>query len=222
MNKKQQQEHYWFSSKKSRRSAHHPTVRGVFEPFAKKVSSLLAESKNSSVLDVGCGNGFFQYSLEKEFIKVVGVDYSQKMLAVNPCKEKYFGLATKLSFDKNSFDIVVASGLLHHLIEKDRILALQEMKRVAKKYVVSIEPNRNNLLMYLFALLKKQERMALKFSKEYMLNIFMQSELKVSESYVDNWLLPNVTPNRLIFAGKLVNKTFMKNFGFSIVTIAKV
>jgi ubiquinone/menaquinone biosynthesis C-methylase UbiE len=60
-----------------------------------------------------------------------------------------------LKFEDNSFDVVFCHALLHHVDDIDRVIG--EMKRVSCKWIVLLEPNRNNPLMFLFSLLIKEE-----------------------------------------------------------------
>ena len=119
----------------------------MYEPFADIVAASTENPHNLRVLDVGCGNGFLQWALEKRFGSVAGIDYSQQMLEVNPCNEKHFGSCTNIPFANKSFDVAVAANLLHHLNEPERIRTLSEMRRIAKLKVFSFEPNRNNPLI---------------------------------------------------------------------------
>ena len=146
------------------------------------------------MLDVGCGNGFLAFSLAKHFSIVVGLDFSEKMLQVNTCDNKLQGSSTDLPFADNSFNVVVASHLLHHLVEKDRLMSLQEMMRVSSEAIAIIEPNRNNPFMFLFSLLMKEERMALGFCRSYMQKLLEQLGLHSFTCHVEGWVVPNRAP----------------------------
>lgn len=100
--------------------------------------------KNSTVLDVGCGNGKnVKYLLDND-IKAYGIDFSEKLVEV--CKRKKLdvkvGNALDIPFDDNSFDNVISIAVIHHLQkEEDRIKAINEMIRVCKnngKILVSV------------------------------------------------------------------------------------
>ena len=141
------------------------------------------------------------------------------MLNLNPSKSKFLGSSTNLPFEDNSFDIVVAANLLHHLTKKDRIKTLLEMKRVARFAIVSFEPNRNNPFMFLFSLCKKEERMALKFSRKYMKNIFKNINTTSCKTHVEGWTVPNKSPIWWLPISKILNKTPIRRLGFYICTI---
>jgi ubiquinone/menaquinone biosynthesis C-methylase UbiE len=181
------QKEFWSEEKEGRRLPDHPVVVATFNPFASMVAELVTDPKKSSVLEVGCGNGFLQFALQKKFGSVVGLDNSQKMLDVNPCTDKTLGSATELPFEDNSFDIVVASQILHHLVESDRKQTFSEMVRVAQTAIVSFEPNRYNPFNLLFCLAKKEERMGLEFTKSYMDSLLRPLNLSSYSIHIENW-----------------------------------
>ncbi|MFH1234362.1 MAG: methyltransferase domain-containing protein [Candidatus Diapherotrites archaeon] len=98
--------------------------------------------KNSRVLDVGIGTGFSATSIYKKHKpKIFGVDISEEML--KKCRKNTKGLgadfvlkkanAKKLGFEGNYFDFAVSSLTLHHLDDKEKLVALKEIYRVLKK-----------------------------------------------------------------------------------------
>lgn len=82
---------------------------------------------SDSILDAGCGTGFIS-QLYPNF-DITGIDISDGMLQRNPYKwEKASVYET--GFETNSFDWVIARGLLHHL--EDPRKAMKELTRVLK------------------------------------------------------------------------------------------
>lgn len=97
----------------------------------------------NSILDVGCGDGHITNFLPKN-IKVVGMDISESALKhVN--KEKVIGDITKMPFEDNSFDLVMANDILEHINDIDHQKALNELQRVAKKYILITVPNNEDI-----------------------------------------------------------------------------
>ena len=158
--------------------------------------------KNTRLLDVGCGNGFFSYYFG-QICDTVGVDFSEKMLAKNPISQKLLMEANRLCFQDFAFDVVFCHALLHHVENMDEVL--REMRRVSRKYVVVLEPNRNNPLMFLFSALVPEERQAMKFSLEYLKGKMAQNGLRVIAAFSHGTTVPNKTPPLLLPLVKLLD-----------------
>jgi ubiquinone/menaquinone biosynthesis C-methylase UbiE len=88
-------------------------------------------------LDVACGTGFLTRHLRGE---VVGLDQSARMLAV--AREQaasatfVLGDALALPFGDGTFDRIFTSYFYCHLEEQERVLFLEEARRVAGELVV--------------------------------------------------------------------------------------
>ena len=95
--------------------------------------------RGSRVLDAGCGNGKGLLAMAERGWRVTGVDFSDE--AVRLCEtalgrrglsaELLVADATELPFDDATFDAVVATHLLGHLLEAGRRKAAAELARVA-------------------------------------------------------------------------------------------
>jgi SAM-dependent methyltransferase len=94
----------------------------------KTLESMLPEFKDRRVLDLGCGFGWHcQYVIEHGARTVTGVDISEKMLTI--AKEKtnknisYICRAIEdISFNENSFDIVISSLAFHYIKSFEEII----------------------------------------------------------------------------------------------------
>lgn len=90
----------------------------------------------SELLDVGAGTGNLASMLLEEGYNIVAVDQSRQMLQQAKSKlpnlKVCLGNFLKLPFESGRFDAVVTSYALHHLNEDEKILALEEMRRVLK------------------------------------------------------------------------------------------
>jgi len=197
------QKKYWErKTLAKRRSPDHPVIAEYVTSKINVIRRYINLTEKTRLLDVGCGNGFFTFWFDK-VCDVYGVDYSQKMLEMNPIKKTSLMNTENLEFKDNSFDIVFCHALLHHVENSDK--AIQEMRRVSKKYVVILEPNRNNPLMFLFALLVKEERKVLKFSLSYLRSLVNKNDLRIINSFSYGMIVPNKTPTFALPLIKLFN-----------------
>ena len=86
-----------------------------------------------TVLDVGCGTGMLAGLLTEAGYKVVGIDLSD--VAVQKCRARGIeayqqDLAETLQFSDNTFDCILMSEVIEHLV--DPIQVLKELRRVLK------------------------------------------------------------------------------------------
>ncbi len=105
----------------------------------------------TSLLDVGCGPGFFLHMLSewRTDIQTVGVERSEQAVAL---ARKLFDVAIEhgdsanLPFDDNAFDVVTALEVIEHLPYGVYEQALQEMQRVARKHIIMSVPYKEERL----------------------------------------------------------------------------
>jgi len=133
-------------------------------PAVPKPSALLAHTKaraavehalrrlgatdQSTVLTVACGSGTEVQFIEAVTQHIAGIDIAPAALKEfrrrHPNVQVYLALANWLPFPSRSFDFVVASGLLHHLVGQGRMRPfLREFHRVLAQggAFVAVEPN---------------------------------------------------------------------------------
>lgn len=186
------QHDYWESpGRKGRRHPTHPVIEAYVLPKIELISRRIGIGKDTRLLDVGCGNGYFTYHFSK-ICDTSGVDYSRTMLDINPVKNTYLMDASALKFEDSSFDVVFCHALLHHVEDPAKVVS--EMARVARRHVVIIEPNRDNPLVLMFSLLKKEERGAMKFSMPYLKGVVERAGLAIDEALSFGIIVPNKTP----------------------------
>jgi len=157
---------------------------------------------NSSILDVGCGSGEDAVYVQKVSKNIVGVDICTiplKRFTANGF-EGVLADVKALPFYSNSFDFVISSGLLHHLVGQGNLAKyLDEFVRVARRggHIIALEPNLFNhsgLLMNIFNTIKPgitglvpHERA---LSPLYLSRVFKMAGVKnvkcISASYVWN------------------------------------
>jgi len=118
------------------------------------------------ILDLGAGSGDFADFLTKKLeVKVTCLDFSPAMRAVAkkkfPKLEYLTASTMKLPFEDSSFEVVIASGLLHHLKAQEILeKSLREIKRVLKPgghfcYLDRSDTKIASLAEHIFAFLKK-------------------------------------------------------------------
>jgi len=108
----------------------------------------------SLILDAGCCSGEDALYVQRASENIIGVDI---VYPENPCLQISLMLplltnVIKLPYHSDSFDYVISSGLLHHLVSQGDLKEyLVEFVRVTKGggYVIALEPN----LFYLSGIL---------------------------------------------------------------------
>jgi ubiquinone/menaquinone biosynthesis C-methylase UbiE len=96
----------------------------------------LGSLQGLSLLDVGCGTGTTDQFLAPRVQKLYGVDVSEEMLVkaqrnVPAAKFSWYD-GEKLPFDDETFDVVVAICVLHHVPMSMRFKVVSEMVRVTR------------------------------------------------------------------------------------------
>lgn len=95
-------------------------------------------SSDAKILDVGCGGGFMLNKLAERFPNAQLTGFDIKEPEHHDKFEFVGGNVELLPFENDSFDVVISSHLVEHLIELE--VCLNEMKRVAKKKLIVVTP----------------------------------------------------------------------------------
>jgi len=199
------------------RSPQDPVVKAFVSPKISKLKKIIDFKENLKLLDIGCGNGTFTYYFNQNLF-TVGVDNSRKMLAQKP--EKISAVqadAAKLPFKDNAFDIVFEANMLHHINNDDPII--KETSRLSNKYIVLIEPNKINPLMFLFALLHKPDRKLLKLNIRDLNNKLSSLGYESEKLIRTGMIFQNATPRFFIPLLKIFDIDFI--FGAYILSVYK-
>lgn len=208
---------YWDGDRvKSRRDSNHPIV----SHYAKKKMTLFNSilDDNKKLLEIGAGDGYFSNQFEKK-VNLTILDSSEAMLGANPVEaDRLIMDCTKLEIEDNSFDIVFEANVLHHLDNPD--LAIEEMKRVSRDYIVFIEPNRNNPLNFLLGLVIKEERQSLLYSKSFLKNKLRDHNLEIISACTHGVYPPNKCPPWYFKLFKNLDRV-IPIFGYEIVVVCK-
>jgi ubiquinone/menaquinone biosynthesis C-methylase UbiE len=128
---------------------HTPRGGWIGEVEYRLLHRLLAPSSGASLLDVGCGTGYFTRRFARDGLAVSGMDPSAEMLAFAMthavADERYlFGDARALPFADRSFDLCVSVTALCFIREQSQALA--EILRVTRRRFAIGLLNRASLL----------------------------------------------------------------------------
>ena len=105
-----------------------------------------------SVLDVGCGFGQLVDSLRKRGFDSVGVDLLPACIEAGkqrfPQSDLRVAKSESLEFPDKCFDTVVLKDTIHHVYEEDDVAAfLADVRRVARKRLIILDPNPTAILL---------------------------------------------------------------------------
>jgi glycosyltransferase involved in cell wall biosynthesis len=153
--KRRKQSNVWLNSKKCK---HLQKKWGSYERFAKNpnkdnkkeiinVLRKLCGKNKPSVLDVGCGAGHFMWAIKDRVGKLIGLDFSPEMLKLTRKQFEKSEIKPELIhatcwntlLPDNHVDIVYQVDVAMHV--GGSWLTIQEMLRVAKRYVVFTGPS---------------------------------------------------------------------------------
>jgi ubiquinone/menaquinone biosynthesis C-methylase UbiE len=109
---------------------------GVFNALYERPAmlSFLGDVSGKRVLDIGCGAGQLSHELSRRNAEISGIDVSPRMIELaqkrlgNEIDLRVHDLSKPLPFDDSSFDVVVASLVMHYL--EHWAPALSEVRRV--------------------------------------------------------------------------------------------
>ncbi len=121
-----------------------------WQPVIPTYQEYFGLTKESSVLDVGCAKGFMLHDMAELIpgITVKGIDISQYAIdnTIEDMKEHLqVGDARELSFEDNSFDVVISVTTVHNFGREECIQALREIERVSRgQGFVTMDAYRND------------------------------------------------------------------------------
>jgi len=198
------------------RAASHPAVRSYALPKIEYVARKLPLAAQR-IVDVGCGNGVFTLPLGERASGTVGLDRSANMLHQLDWRPLIRGDAAYLPFKDAAFTLAFEANLLHHA--DDPLGVVREMRRVSSDYVVLVEPNRLNPLMFAFGLLVRAERGTLRSSRSALTALIARAGLELVAVAAMGMITQNLTPAALVPLLRIFDREFA--FGEYLVAIAR-
>lgn len=96
-----------------------------------QVINLIPQKPQQKILDIGCGDGVLLSLIKNSALYGVDLDQSSLNYGASRVKAKFIQApADKLPFKANFFDIVLATEIIEHLTQPEKLI--QEAKRVLK------------------------------------------------------------------------------------------
>ena len=172
----------------------HPVVGAYADPKVEFIRQYVP--LQGQVLDVGCGNGIFTLRFANAGAQVVGLDYSRHLLGQNSHPSLVCGDATSLPFPDRSFEVVFEANVLHHVPEREKVI--REMARTSSRFVVLLETNRYNPLMFAFSLAVRAERGGLKSCMARLEAEVGRCGLRTVKTLITGMISQNNTPAPLV------------------------
>ncbi len=99
--------------------------------IADKISEIVGNEKQSSILDYGCGTGLIGFELSDQFEKITLMDSEKEMLDVVNEKIEIYQTKnvvpvlrdlTKEDYNEEKFDVIYTSMALHHISDIENII----------------------------------------------------------------------------------------------------
>jgi len=189
------------------RNYNHPVMKYFITQRIQFLRKFINIDKIQTALDIGCGNGSAAYYLSKCIPFLVAGDYAldKKDFPQGNFKMLYFN-AYYLPFKNKSFDLVYIWEVLHHLTDLDRTIA--EAVRVAKQYIVIIEPNPANPIQFLYSFAEENHSLIRQCTKKRIVTCLHQNGCNKIMMKSGGVIFPNKLP--------LILFKFLKNFPYEI------
>ncbi|MAG08628.1 hypothetical protein CMO89_04090 [Candidatus Woesearchaeota archaeon] len=182
----------FYNSKKigKLRRYNHPHVKAHVIDKINFIKDNLKLTPKDKVLEVGAGSGYFSFYLEKH-CNLLATDVNKGILSLNPAKHKQVSDGNNLNFKDNSFDVVMAFDILHHVDNPEIII--KEMKRVSRKYLVFAEPNADCISQKMIVLFFPREWGTYRFTTKYFKQILKKNKLQIINfKHIGRLITPNI------------------------------
>lgn len=184
----------------NKRKCDHPVVTFFAKQRIDFISKFIPLNKIENALDVASGLGWSSSHMPKN-IDMTVTDFSPNQLKYNPIKKHVTCESDDMPFEDRSFSLVYGWEFLHHV--PNPFGTVKEMSRIAKEYLVLIEPNRNNIGHFLYGVFRNHERGTLKHHKGMMYNLVRDIDFDILVCETVGWTFAGSTPEFLL---KIIKK----------------
>jgi len=122
-----------------------PFVKYIVKNFFDDITLILHPIKTEikSAFEIGCGEGYVTSHIHHLGIPIAGADVSSRIIEVAKKNHPDIHFSVLSIYDLNTiqiqYDLVVANEVFEHLSNPDK--AIEELKKIAKKYILISVPN---------------------------------------------------------------------------------
>jgi SAM-dependent methyltransferase len=149
-----------YSNKSEEQRASASRAAGLEFHFTKKLLDEFV-TKQSRVIEIGCGTGYYGIYLYDKSKEYIGVDLTPENIELfneKIEKKKIKNITTMvgdaanlLGINENEFDVVLVFGPMYHLPPEERDMAFEESKRICKRDGIIMFAYQSKLGAYLQA-----------------------------------------------------------------------
>lgn len=134
---------------------------GRWSSYWYQINEIL-DLKISSILEVGPGNNIVRYVLEQLGYEIKTLDIDEK---INP--DFIDDILNPKKINNFEFDLVLACQILEHLQYSDSLLAMQNLRKITKKYLIISLPIYDRFIIKIAF-----DFLGLRFRKAFCFNLF--------------------------------------------------
>lgn len=173
--------HFWF---KALRENEYYFIKEIFKN---------KENKEIKILDIGCGAGYLIYDLKQKGFNVKGIDYSEN--AIELCEQR--GLVKdedvfnmdifNLLFPDESFDCIILNDVLFAFELEEASLVVEKIAKLLSKDGIFIGQTASFQFLYSQSDIVAGTKH--RYTKDEILNIFKNNNLKILKLCYRNFLL---------------------------------
>jgi SAM-dependent methyltransferase len=120
----------------------HPRVHEGTDNSHACLQRIAADAVGSSICDVGCGTGALlrhvRMASHQPFTSMIGVDFIEPEQPIGGSIDFVCGWVEDLPFADNSFDTVVCTHVIEHILDYRRAIA--ELRRITRRRLIIVVP----------------------------------------------------------------------------------